>query len=172
MTVSPVTTEFAQSRVLEHSLVEHPPSEVEPCPVRHGAQLGVARVLLSPAAEELCRASVDRQRFTRYSFAGASGVRQTRPVIDDDGLLWWGGEWVAIPDAQVPLARRLVARFQGCVPDADLASVYPSPAGSTESRVVAGALRRLGGRLAACGLTLRRIRGRGYVLDRASGPVS
>jgi len=170
MTASPVSAEITESRVLPDSIAEHPRA-VEASPVRHGAQLGVARILLSPAAEELCRASVGRERLTRYPFADAPVASGTTPVIDDDGLLWWGGAWVAIPDAQVPLARRLVARFQACVLDEDLASVYPCPTGSVDSKVMAGALRRLGGRLAGCGLTLRRVRGRGYVLDRASGPV-
>ncbi len=131
MTAPPVSAEITESRVLPDSIPEYPRA-VETSPVRHGAQLGVARILLSPAAEELCRASVGRQPLTRYPFADAPVASGTTPVIDDDGLLWWGGAWVAIPDAQIPLARRLVARFQACVPDADLASVYPSPPGSAD----------------------------------------
>jgi hypothetical protein len=172
MTASPLSTEISEPRSVTGSGLEHRRPTAEAGPVRHGAQLGVARILLSPAAEELCRAFVGRERLTRYAFADASVASRATPVIDDDGLLWWGGSWVAIPDAQVPLARRLVADFQDCVLDEDIASVYPSPAGPAGSKVVAGALRRLGSRLAACGLTLRRIRGRGYILDRASGPVS
>ncbi len=172
MTASPNSTEIVESCAPAHVAPEHPQGAVEASPVRHGAQLGLARILLSPAAEELCRASVGTQPMTRCAVTEASVARQTTPVIDDDGLLWWCGSWVAIPDAQLPLARTLVAHFQRSVPDSTLASAYRSRTGSASSIVVGGALRRLGDRVARCGLTLRRIRGRGYILDGAFAPVS
>jgi hypothetical protein len=171
MTASPLSAETVEPRAPLHPTPEHPQHAVEASPVRHGAQLGLARVLLSPAAEELCRTSVGTQQMTRCAVTEASVARQTTPVIDDDGLLWWCGAWVAIPDAQLPLARALVARFQRSVPDSTLASAYRSRTGSTSSIVVGAALRRLGDRVVGCGLTLRRIRGRGYILDGAFGPV-
>jgi hypothetical protein len=89
------------------------------------------------------------------------------PRLDEDGLLRFRGEWVAIPETQVPLARLLVVRFQAMVSDSDLAAVFEHRAESGTQRAVAGALHRLRRRVRECGLSLSRVRGRGYILDDA-----
>ncbi len=95
----------------------------------------------------------------------------SRPTLDDDGLLRFRGRWVAVPDAQIPVVRLLVDRFQTTVSDDDLAVAFRGAGDGDVARKLAGALHRLRGRVKECGLALSRVRSRGYILDHAQAGV-
>lgn len=90
------------------------------------------------------------------------------PTLDEDGLLRYRGRWVAVPEAQLPLVRLLLDRFQTTVSDAELLETFGAGPGSRAKRRLAGALHRLRARVDECGLTLCRVRARGYILDHAA----
>jgi hypothetical protein len=90
------------------------------------------------------------------------------PTLDDDGLLRCRGRWVAVPEAQLPLIRLLLDRFQTTVSDSELLEVFGAGPASGAKRRLAGALHRLRARVGECGLTLCRVRARGYILDHAA----
>jgi hypothetical protein len=93
------------------------------------------------------------------------------PMLDDDGLLRHLGRWVAIPHAQVGLVRLLLDHFQSTVSDDALLEVFPHDDAPDPQRKLAGALHRLRSRVCECGLTLARVRGRGYILDHGHATV-
>lgn len=134
-----------------------------PGPALRGGEWAGVHVLLSPAAARLDRVLLESPDLA-VSPHRPRTTAPAAPVIDDDGLLRYGDRWVAIPDAQLPLATLLVGRFQSTVSDAELAAAYETHA---DSRVLFGAVNRLSRRVARCDLALRRVRLRGYILDRA-----
>jgi DNA-binding response OmpR family regulator len=93
------------------------------------------------------------------------GCADHAPVLDDDGLLWWGDQWVAVPDAQIPVVRLLVARVRQLVRRDELLAAYAAEGGSANPVALKAMLGRLVKRFATVGLDLRAIRGRGYLLD-------
>ncbi len=93
------------------------------------------------------------------------------PVLDADGLLRFRGRWVAVPPAQVALVRVLLHRFQSTVSDDELLTTFATGSSAGSARKLAGAMHRLRGRVAECGLVLSRVRARGYILDYAHVPV-
>lgn len=129
-----------------------------------GSEWRVARVIALRSPDRV----VERVELPALSLLDAS---EPVPRVDEDGLLRFRGVWVAIPQAQLPLAHLLVLRFQAMVPDADLSAVFAHPAEAASHRALTGALIRLRRRVAECGLSLSRVRGRGYILDHATGAV-
>jgi hypothetical protein len=93
------------------------------------------------------------------------GCADHAPVLDGDGLLWWGDQWVAVPDAQIPVVRLLVARVRQLVRREELLAAYEAEGGSANPVALKAMLGRLVKRFATVGLDLRAIRGRGYLLD-------
>jgi hypothetical protein len=89
------------------------------------------------------------------------------PVLDADGLLRVGRQWIAVPDSQIPVVTLLVERFQCTVSDADLLAAFSSRTGSTSWGALKGGLQRLRPRVDTCGLSLSRVRERGYILDHS-----
>lgn len=87
-----------------------------------------------------------------------------RPVLDDDGLLWFAASWVAIPDAQLPILGALLARLGDVVSVDELAAAYAELGGSDNRVAVKSTLRRLSARVAEIGLAVHTVRGRGYLL--------
>ncbi len=108
---------------------------------------------------------VDELRARRTALARRADCAGHAPVIDSDGLLWWGDAWVAIPPAQLPTARLLVARVRELVQHDALLLAYERSGGSTNPVAVKAMLGRLVKRFAQVGLALRAVRGRGYLLD-------
>ncbi len=117
--------------------------------------------------EDWVRAPIDRDELLarRAELARRATCADHRPVLDDDGLLWWDDQWVAIPAAQVPVARVLVERTGELVRLEELGEAYTASGGSPDPVAVKAMLGRLVKRCAEVGLSVRSIRGRGYVLD-------
>jgi hypothetical protein len=93
-----------------------------------------------------------------------SVVGESRPLLDDDGLLRFRNRWVAIPDAQLAVVSLLLDRDGCTVPDDELSAAYALHAPEAGPRAYMGAMHRLARRVQGCGLELRRVRGRGYLL--------
>ena len=101
------------------------------------------------------------------------------PVVDDQGILHVGYEWTALSAAEASLARRLTADFGHLVARTELlAALNPGAAVSTAAnndtdrrpRTLDLQICRLRRRIAAVGLTISAVRGRGYVLESARLP--
>ena len=91
----------------------------------------------------------------------------TRPQLDEDGLLRNRGEWVAIPDAQLPVVALLVDRYDRLVPTETLAAAYVEGGHSGNDASIRSLMCRVSRRVSAIGLRLRTVRGRGVVLTDA-----
>lgn len=138
---------------------------------------GVPRLLFltEDAAPPQCRdpledwvrlpVEVDELRARRAALARRATCVGRGPVIDGEGLLWWGDAWVSIPSAQRPVARLLVARVRELVRHDTLLIAYEQSGGSPNPVAVKAMLGRLVKRFAQVGLALRAVRGRGYLLD-------
>jgi len=91
-------------------------------------------------------------------------VGESRPLLDDDGLLRFRNRWVAVPDAQLAVVALLLDRDGCTVPDDELSAAYAPHTPEAGPRAYMGAMHRLARRVKGCGLELRRVRGRGYLL--------
>jgi hypothetical protein len=99
------------------------------------------------------------------------------PTVDDEGVLHVGPRWSALSTAEAALARRLTADFGRLVNRNDLLAALspPSPPAGTAANATADRrprtldlqICRLRRRIAALGLTVSAVRGRGYVLEHA-----
>jgi DNA-binding response OmpR family regulator len=90
----------------------------------------------------------------------------TAPSIDvDSGVLRFANQWIVISARQLPIATLLVERFGSVVSRSEVAAAYASADGSTDRAAFKSVMLRLGQRLAQVDLTLRAVRGRGYVLE-------
>lgn len=90
--------------------------------------------------------------------------RRPEPVVDDDGLLWFGGRWVVIPDTQLPVVSLLVRNVDRLVRNDDLRAAYRSAGGSATVSSFRTLVHRVGGRVAEVGLKLHVVRRRGAML--------
>jgi hypothetical protein len=86
------------------------------------------------------------------------------PVLDADGLLRAGAQWVALPPVEARLAARLLHRLDEVVSrEALLAAGWPH--GAPAGRVLDGRIKLLRRRLAPFGLEILTVRGVGYLLS-------
>jgi hypothetical protein len=117
--------------------------------------------------EDWVRLPLDHDELlARRSALGRRATCSTHgPVVDGDGLLWWGDRWVAIPAAQLPIVELLVSRVRDLVRRDELVSAYVATGGSPNPIAVKAMLGRLVKRFAQVGLLLHSVRGRGYLLD-------
>lgn len=90
------------------------------------------------------------------------------PRLDEDGLLHVGGVWVAITEAQLPVVRLLVERFDRVVGIDAIAAACVASGSSGHPASVRTLLTRLGQRLRGADLELVTIRQRGVLLRRTS----
>src|SRR5690606_10028869 len=81
-----------------------------------------------------------------------------------DGLLWFDGVWVAVPDTQLPVVELLVRNLDRIVPDDELRRAYRAAGGSPRVASFRTQLHRIGRRVATVGLRLRIVRRQGAVL--------
>jgi DNA-binding response OmpR family regulator len=91
------------------------------------------------------------------------------PTIDADGLVRFDGRWAVVPASQVALLQLLIERFDRVVAKQDVVAAYEACGGSGHANSVRSVTVRLSKRLAAIGLDLVTIRGRGFMLTRAGG---
>jgi hypothetical protein len=89
-----------------------------------------------------------------------------RPRLDEDGLLRVGRDWVAVPDAQLPVVALLVDRFEMIVPKEAIVEAYVAAGHSGHEASIRSLLTRISHRVAGLGLQLDTVRGRGVVLRR------
>jgi hypothetical protein len=72
---------------------------------------------------------------------------------------------VPIPDTQIPVADLLVRRVGTLVASSEIRDTYVAAGGSGSATSLRSVVHRLGRRVAAVGLRLHVVRGRGVILD-------
>jgi len=117
-----------------------------------------------PAPEPDVRARVDGLR-RRLALAAPAP-----PDLDSDGVLRFGGDWVALPPVEARLAAALLDRF-GAVVSRDTLARAGWPTGAPGRNALDVHMLRLRRRLASVDLAIRTIRSRGYLLESAEAPV-
>ncbi len=94
----------------------------------------------------------------------ASRHLSSPPVLDGDGVLWFGGDWVSLPPVEARLVGSLVGRF-GALVSRDGMSRSGWPDGAPRRNALDVHVLRLRRRLHPLGLVIRTIRSRGYLLE-------
>jgi hypothetical protein len=89
------------------------------------------------------------------------------PDLDCRGSLSFRGRTVVLPASQRPIVARMLERRGEVVSDAELCAWFRANGASTHAEAVKTALRRIKHALAPVGLQPIRVRGAGYLLDRA-----
>jgi hypothetical protein len=118
--------------------------------------------------EDWVRDSAPRPEFvTRAVTVARRADLLARPCVDHGRVVRFRGRTVVVPETQSALVRLLVDRFGETVSDADIRALSDEEGSSTHCEAVKTALRRLKDGLAPAGLQLARVRGAGYLLDRA-----
>ena len=96
--------------------------------------------------------------------ARATQDAQSSPSIDDDGVHRYGGRWIALGPIEARLARELTGHVGELVPRPALEAVAwegkPVRTNTADRQ-----FHRLRGHLAAVGLVLVTVRGKGYILE-------
>jgi hypothetical protein len=90
-----------------------------------------------------------------------------RPAVDHHGRATFRERTVVLPFSQRAIVARLVERFGEVVGDDEVACLFGEGLASTHAEAVKTALRRIKDGLAPLGLRVSRVRGAGYLLDRA-----
>lgn len=93
------------------------------------------------------------------------------PEIDDFGLLRHQGSWIALSDRLETIMRALIAAPGRPVTRQELATAT-WPDGERSSHALDVHIHRLRPRLAGVGLTIRTLRGRGFVLEELTGETA
>lgn len=86
------------------------------------------------------------------------------PRLDEDGLLRVGTQWVAIPDAQIPVVTLLVNRYGRVVRKEALIAAYVEAGHSGHDASIRSLVARVARRVSRLGLQLHTVRGRGVML--------
>ena len=89
------------------------------------------------------------------------------PRLDDDGVLRFGEQWVALPPVEVKLTHALLERFGGVTRRETLTGAA-WPDGPPARNVLDVHVLRLRRRVVDVGLTITTVRSRGYVMERAA----
>ena len=119
------------------------------------------------ALEDWVRDSAPPAEFvTRATTIARRADLLQRPCFDHR-VVSFRGRTIVVPETQAQLVALLVQQFGEIVTDADIRSLCDDGGVSTHSEAVKTALRRLKDTLAPAGLRLARVRGAGYLLDRA-----
>jgi hypothetical protein len=93
----------------------------------------------------------------------------TTAVLDDDGLLRFAGQWVAVPDLQLPVVGLLVDRQGAVVRNEELLDAYRRGGGVATASSLRPLIHRIRIRVRRIGLTLHVVRGRGVLLEPDRG---
>lgn len=99
-------------------------------------------------------------------------VARTRPELDPDGVLRFGGGWVSLPPVEARLTAALIGRY-GAVVSRDVLAAAGWPEGAPGRNALDVHVLRLRRRLAPLGLAIKTVRARGYLLelDHAAAPT-
>ena len=89
------------------------------------------------------------------------------PAVDNDGVVRFNGEWVAVPPLEARMVQPLVERF-GAVVSRDAVSRAAWPDGAPGRNALDVHILRLRRRLETVGLAIRTIRSRGFLLEATS----
>ncbi|MCB1006107.1 MAG: response regulator transcription factor [Acidimicrobiales bacterium] len=95
----------------------------------------------------------------------AEAERAGEPVLDDDGVLRIGDQWVSLPPVEARLTGALLERYKAVVSREALARAG-WPSGAPGRNALDVHVLRLRRRLAPLGLTISTVRSRGYLLER------
>jgi hypothetical protein len=87
-----------------------------------------------------------------------------RPLVDRDGLVWFGDRWIALPESQVPIIGLLVRRFGEVVADDEIAATHVQGGSSAHPEALKATMSRVARRVGTIGLLTTRVRARGYNL--------
>jgi DNA-binding response OmpR family regulator len=98
-----------------------------------------------------------------YSPSSFEGI--DAPVLDEDGLLRFGGRWVALTPVQARVAALLLDRFGATVTTHEELRVAAWGASDRSPQALTTLVKRLRRRVEPLGLDVRTVRLRGYVLD-------
>lgn len=91
-------------------------------------------------------------------------------VLDEDGVLRLGDQWVSLPPVEARLTAALLDRY-GSVVSRDALARAGWPAGSPGRNALDVHMLRLRRRLSPLALTIRTVRSRGYLLERLADGV-
>ena len=148
------------------------------------ARLGLPRVLaLGPAdpppagwdeLEDWVRTPVDpavpmdrADLVVRATTVARRGDLRQRPWLDRNGVVGFRERWCTVPDGQAAVVGLLVERFGTVVRDDEIGGLYAHGRTSAHTEAVKTSIRRVKNGVAPLGLRLSRVRGAGYLLDRA-----
>jgi DNA-binding winged helix-turn-helix (wHTH) protein len=101
--------------------------------------------------------------------AGMNGTA-AEPVLDEDGVLRFRGQWVSLPPVEARLTRALLERYGSVVSRETLTSAG-WPGGAPGRNALDVHVLRLRRRLDPIGLAIRTVRSRGYLLEDATQPA-
>lgn len=96
----------------------------------------------------------------------AEAVRALVPEVDADGVLRFGGDWVALSPLEVRLIEVMIGRF-GMVVSRDALTRAGWPQGLTDRNTLDVHVLRLRRRVQPLNLVIRTVRSRGYVIEPA-----
>ncbi len=112
------------------------------------------------AAEPIVR-EIEEAFVAHWSLLGRwPGAR----LVDEDGVLRFGGRWVSLPPLEARLTTTLLQRF-GAVVGRETLIRAVWPGGSPGRNALDVHVLRLRRRLAPVGLAIRTVRSRGYLLE-------
>jgi DNA-binding winged helix-turn-helix (wHTH) protein len=101
--------------------------------------------------------------------AGMNGTA-AEPVLDEDGVLRFRGQWVSLPPVEARLTRALVERY-GSVVSRETLTAAGWPGGAPGRNALDVHVLRLRRRLDPIDLAIRTVRSRGYLLEDAAQPA-
>lgn len=125
-----------------------------------------ARMPVSSADLEVRRSTLMRRAAEPDGVGAGPGAPRAVPSLDADGVLRFGGEWVAIPPVETRLLNLMLERFGGVV-SRDALTKAGWPGKDADRNVLDVHILRLRRRLDEVGLVIRTVRSRGYLLEPA-----
>jgi len=154
-----------ESELLDRLRAEHAPRLLlvpppAPAPVVEQCEEDWVRL---PAEDGDVRARVE-------ALAARWARHRPGPRASSDGRLRYDGRWIALSPIELRLAGVLADRF-GEVVDAECLAQAAWPDEPINDGALRVHLTRLRRRLQTLQLTVQNVRGRGYVMDRAEGPL-
>jgi len=111
--------------------------------------------------------SEDVEARSRAVLARTATHQPSRPVLDPDGVLRSGGDWVSLPPVEARLMAALLDRFGAVVSREQLARAG-WPQGAPGRNALDVHMLRVRRRIAPLALVIKTVRSRGYLLEQAA----